>query len=309
MSIKNSITIGATVTVLSLSVLACSTNDAVAVEAKKISNISSVSVSDKVDVITLSDSKIHTFHGISNSHIIETPNEVRVIDAQMTFSHAKALKKYVESLGKPVKAIVLSHNHPDHWFGSKVFADAGIPVIASKSTIADLKKGGARYIKLLKKKLKDNMPNSVIEPSEELSLGKHNWDGLYVIIEEYSEHEAHNSILIKIPAFGVMIGQDLFYNNLFLVASERKRNQNWINILNGFTENEAKHYKTILVGHGKNSDSSIFQQNIEYLNTLELTLKEGLSQEETQKAMIEKYPKRGGKGMLGISMRNLFNAH
>lgn len=306
MSIKKTITIGATVTLLSLSVIACSTSDAV---AKNVSTISSVKVTDKIDVITLGDTKIHTFHGISNSHIIETPNEVRVIDAQMMLTHAQGVKKYVDSLGKPVKAVILSHNHPDHWFGAQVFANAGIPVIASKNTIADLKKGGARYIKVMKKKLKDNMPKSVIEPSEELTLGKHNWDGLDVVVEEYSEHESHNSILIKIPDYGVMIGQDLFYNNLFLVASDRKRNQNWIKILNSFKGNEAKQYKTILVGHGKNSDPSVFEQDIEYLKSLESTLKQGLSQEETQKAMIEKHPKHGGKGLLGISMRNLFNAH
>ncbi len=306
MKIKKVMTIGVTATVLSFSLIACSTHSAIADE---VSTIKSVKVSDKVDVITLGDTKIHTFHGISNSHIIETPNEVRVVDAQMKLSHAQGLKKYVDSLGKPIKAVILSHNHPDHWFGAQVFATNGTPIIASKSTIADLEKGGGRFIKIMKKKLKDDMPDSVIKPNATLALGKHNWDGLDVIVEEYAEHESHNSILIKIPSYGVMIGQDLFYNNMFLVASERKRNQNWANILESFNNDEAKHYKTILVGHGKNSDPSIFQQDIDYLNTLESTLEKGLTQEETQKAMVASYPKHGGKGLLGISMKNLFKGH
>ena len=57
-----------------------------------------------------------------------------------------------------------------------------------------------------------------------------------------------------------MIGQDLFYNNVFLVASERKRNENWIRILKSFQKNEANDYKTILVGHGKNTTPAVFQQ-------------------------------------------------
>lgn len=294
---------------LSFGLIACSGNYATAGEAKALTTLKSVKASDKVDVITLGSTRIHTFYGISNSHIIETPNEVRVIDAQMMLTHAKSLKKYVDSLGKPVKAVILSHNHPDHWFGAEVFAADGIPVIASENTIADLNKGGARYIKIMKKKLKDNMPKSVIKPDATLTLGKHNWDGLEVVVEEYTEHESHHSILIKIPAYGVMMGQDLFYNDMFLVASERERNKNWVHILKNFMNKEAEHYKTILVGHGKNTDTSVFQQDIEYLDVLESTLKKGLSQEETQKAMIAKYPKRGGKGLLTISMKNLFKGH
>ena len=228
MRINRAMTVGITTTALTLNIYATCTQFAIANATKSSPTIESVKISDKVDVITLGDTKIHTYHGISNSHIIETPNELRVIDAQMMFTHAKELKKYVDSLGKPIKAVILSHNHPDHWFGAEVFATNGVPIVASKNTITDLEKGGARYIKIMKEKLNENMPDSVIKPDATLALGEHNWDGLEVIVEEYAEHESHNSILIKIPSHGVMIGQDLFYNNMFLVASERKRNQNVI---------------------------------------------------------------------------------
>jgi hypothetical protein len=96
---------------------------------------------------------------------------------------------------------------------------------------------------------------------------------------------------------------------MFLVASERKRNNHWMSILEGFKAKEAKHYNTILVGHGKNTDSSVFQQDIDYLKTLDATLDKGLSQEETQKLLMAQYPEKGGKGLLGISMKNLFRGH
>ncbi len=58
--------------------------------------------------------------------------------------------------------------------------------------------------------------------NEEIALGKQNRDRLEVIVEEIADQEAHHSLLIKIPAYGIMIGQDLFYNNNLLIATQRR---------------------------------------------------------------------------------------
>ncbi len=135
----------------------------------------------------------------------------------------------------------MSHNHPDHWFGSEVFAK-NTPIATIAGVKADLESGGMRYVKRKQNnpKMKDVTPATVIIPDREIVLGVQHWDGLEVIVEEYKGHESHHSMLIKIPSMGVMIGQDLFYNNMFLVASDRTRNQNWVNILEGFIADGAK---------------------------------------------------------------------
>ncbi len=270
----------------------------------------SEAVSENVTVINAGSVKFHTYHGISNSHIIETTNELRLIDTQFNFKQAKDLKKYLDQLGKPLTTVILSHNHPDHWFGAEIFS-TNAPVATSSNVMNDLKTGGKRYIKIMQKnpKMKGIMPSEVIVPSEELALGKQIWDGLEVVVEEYTEHESHHSLLIKVPAYGIMIGQDMFYNNMFLVASERERNKNWRAILEGFSNNEANQYKTLLVGHGKNGGPDILAQDIEYLDALEATLEKDLGMENTQEALIAQFPEKRGKGMLGISMRNLFSKH
>ncbi len=274
-----------------------SADDAKTTEQKAMGNVS---------VLRADGIAIHTVYGVANSHVIETRNEVRVVDAHLALDAAQALKAYVESLGKPVKQVILSHNHPDHWFGSQVLAQIA-PVATSRNVADDLKHGGGRYLKgPLAKRLKDNMPGEVIVPSETVALGEQTWDGVNVVVEEFPEHEAHHSLVIKLPDHGVMIGQDLFYNEMFLVASERQRNKNWVRILRNFQKSEAKDFPHVLVGHGKNTDPGVFQQDIDYLEALEGTLAKGLSKEETQAALIEMFPRKGGKGMLGISMRNLF---
>jgi glyoxylase-like metal-dependent hydrolase (beta-lactamase superfamily II) len=279
--------------------------------AQAFETLKSEQVAENVSVISFGKFKIHTFHGISNSHIIETANELRVVDAQFRLASAQGLKKYISSLGKPLVQIILSHNHPDHWFGARVFENA-VPVATSKNITADLKNGGMRYIKIMSKnpKMAGNVPDKVVVPSQEIPLGKQSWDGLEVVVEEHAEQESHHSLLIKIPSHGIMIGQDLFYNGFFLVASERSRNGNWRNLLQSLLDNETKTYKTLLVGHGKNGGPSILSQDVAYLDALASTLEKGLSMEETTKSLIAQFPgKKGSKSFLGISMRNLFKGH
>ena len=235
----------------------------------------------------------------------------QVIDAQMLFPLAKGLKKYIAGLGKPLKQIILSHNHPDHWFGAEILEDMA-PIVSSANIINDLKTGGMRYIKIMSKnkKLEGKIPSRAIVPSGELKLGAQNWDGLDVIVEEHPDQESHHSLLIKVPAYGIMIGQDLFYNDRFLVASERSRNKNWQTLLENLRDNESKDkYKTLLVGHGNNGGPEILDEDIEYLKTLEAVLAQGLTQAETKQAMFKKYPNKGGKNFIDISLRNLFSKH
>lgn len=261
---------------------------------------------ENVDVMDINGTRIHTFHGISNSHIIETKNALFMIDAQFMFKHADQLKSYIESIGKPMNMIVLSHNHPDHWFGTERLKGVA-PIATSQNVIDDLKTGGGRYLKVLKKKLKGQLPEKVVVPDQTLALGAQQWDGLEVILEEFPEQEAHHTLIVKIPSLGVLIAQDMVYNNMFLVASERSRNQHWKEQLGQLKDKESKAYPHVLTGHGKNGGPELYQQNIDYLTDLENVMKENLSKEETTKKMIALYPERGGKGMLQISMRNLFS--
>ena len=263
-----------------------------------------VSSLENVSIIGMNEHKIHTFYGVSNSHIIETPEKLILVDAQFNFKLAKALKQYIESLDKPLDRIILSHAHPDHWFGYPIFENT--PILTTPGVVADLGHRGHEYIEIMKPRMGAIIPDKVVPAKGKIKLGKQNWDGLEVILEEYTEQEAHHSILIKISEYGVMIGQDLFYNNMHLVASDRERNKNWAKILESFDKNEVQNYNTILVGHGKNTTPEVFQEDIEYLEELEKILASGATKEETKKKLIQRFPDKGGKGFINITTRNLF---
>src|SRR5260370_19433484 len=52
-----------------------------------------------------------------NTQMIEGPNAVVIFDGQLLLPYADEVESYVQTLGKPVDRIILSHAHTDHWRG------------------------------------------------------------------------------------------------------------------------------------------------------------------------------------------------
>jgi glyoxylase-like metal-dependent hydrolase (beta-lactamase superfamily II) len=67
-----------------------------------------------------------------NAYLIETPRGVIAVDATLTESSSRGLRARLDSLGKPLLAVLLTHGHPDHYNGvTNLLAGAAVPVIAT----------------------------------------------------------------------------------------------------------------------------------------------------------------------------------
>lgn len=83
--------------------------------------------------------KIHTHmsgeQGIfANAYIIESQNGVVVIDSTLTVNESKALRSELDSIDKPLLAIILTHPHPDHVAGvTNLVTSPDVPVISLES--------------------------------------------------------------------------------------------------------------------------------------------------------------------------------
>lgn len=72
---------------------------------------------------------------LTNAFLVETSGSVVAVDAMMTVSDGRDLRRHVDNLGKPLRAVLITHGHPDHYNGvGELLRGLGkIPVVATES--------------------------------------------------------------------------------------------------------------------------------------------------------------------------------
>ena len=232
-----------------------------------------------------------------NSHIIETAKALVIVDMQFFRPYAQQFRAYADSLDKPITRVILTHHHPDHWFGHESFTD--VPLFARKEVVELLKLRADFYIKVRGAQLGALVPETSRVPENAIELDSEIIDGLTYEYEIINKAEAGVQTLIKLPDQGVMIAGDLLSNNshAFYGVGLTKP---WIeNLKNIAMNNQAEH---ILVGHGfpPVADSDVFTRQISYLEIILEALQES-SPEETMKVITAKYPNLAAEGMADLS--------
>jgi glyoxylase-like metal-dependent hydrolase (beta-lactamase superfamily II) len=250
--------------------------------------------------------KVHTYTAPAegfdvNTHLIELPTQLIAVDAQYGLPYAREVVAYAQSLGKPIARVYVTHEHPDHFFGAgafeaPVYALAGVKEIIEEQGDAQVAQNHAQF--------GDFVPTTATKPEHVVKPGKETIDGVSFEFGKVEDAESPVLLTIGLPAQGVLITQDLVYNNvhLWLVGQHL---DDWAAAIERY---KRLRYDIILPGHGAPGGTELYDQVLDYLAAAEPILKGASSGEELKTRLIECFPNYEGVALLDVQNIYLFSA-
>jgi glyoxylase-like metal-dependent hydrolase (beta-lactamase superfamily II) len=248
---------------------------------------------------------IHTFTApeegwLVNSHIVEFPSQLFVVDAQYALPFAREVNRYAVSLGKPLTRLYVTHYHPDHLLGAAVF-DA--PLFALKSVAAKIANVGGRVAREEHEKVGDDVPATARQPDRLIAEGAEVIDGIGLEYLRLCGAETEDALIVALPDADAIIVQDLVYDRAHLFLGERGFD-GWRSALK---EYRSLPYDVVLPGHGAPGGKDLYDRMIEYLDFAENALKQSATADEFKRRILERFPNYGCRKILDHELRFLFH--
>lgn len=108
-----------------------------------------------------------------NAYLVEVDEGVVAIDGTLTVSDGRALRAQLESLGKPLLAVLVTHAHPDHYGGIvELVAGDDVPVVATTGVDAVIRRDDALKEEILRPMFGDEWPRERTFPSRTVTDGE-----------------------------------------------------------------------------------------------------------------------------------------
>lgn len=226
-----------------------------------------------------------------NSILVESSNKIVAIDVPLLKNYSAELKEYIKSLGKPLERVIVTHAHPDHWGTLEDFKE--VPIYSLAETQTEIREKGDWVLGFHRTSHGDLVAKEAFVPTHIINEGPLTVDGVSYNIMKIVDAEANKLLAIDIPEIKTLIAQDMIYNKVFLFLGDKTSKgelccKNWVAELEKLKKKE---YDIVIPGHGKTTDASIFDHNIDYLKKAETIINASKTGPEFKSRMLESFPK------------------
>jgi glyoxylase-like metal-dependent hydrolase (beta-lactamase superfamily II) len=240
----------------------------------------------------------------NSSTLIYGERDAVLVDTFMTMEQCNGLADAIVASGKTLKAVYITHGHPDHFFGLKVLQDRfpDMQALATPQVVAKMKLEITPEKLDGRRKQFPNLPDviSIADPFEgnEIDL-----EGNKLVVVRLGHTDTDNTTCLHVPSIGLVAAGDAVYNGIhpFLSESNRQTRLEWIAALDKI---DALKPSAVIAGHKipSNDDSP---RNVEatrqYIRDFIRLNDATKTARELYDKMLEFYPDRANPGSLWSS--------
>jgi glyoxylase-like metal-dependent hydrolase (beta-lactamase superfamily II) len=159
----------------------------------------------------------------SNSHFVVTDNGVLLFDTGASETIGNAIKNAIKSVtDKPIRWVINSHSHADHWLGNVAFSDEGTEIIASKHSLISMEKYGPRSVEFYSRVSEGAIGSTQLAYPTLLLNEKHKRTFGGLDIEFIFPNDAHSSgdVLMWLPKQRIIFGGDVLSSDWMPITGD-----------------------------------------------------------------------------------------
>lgn len=242
----------------------------------------------KLDVVTGNEANL-----FANYTLVVGKTEAILIDAPFTKSEAHRLVAHILESGKRLKAIYITHDHPDHFFSVDVIAQAfpDAQIVSAPVVVDDIWRSIPLKIKRWGPVLGANGPRHPFAPTP-LTNDHLELDGQRLEILGPMQGDHVHATAIYIPSIGALVGGDLIFNkiHLWLTEATPEARKAWLGSIDRMA---ALHPKIVVAGHklpGLPDDDSALTFTRDYLVAFETAAAESKTSKELIARIKARFP-------------------
>lgn len=235
----------------------------------------------------------------SNSYLVAGASEAILFDVFLLHGESAQLADKIERSGKRLKAVLISHAHPDHYSGLDVITERfpAARVCSTAAVVADMKEDGPGTFALLQGRLGPEAPTRLVVP-EPLGDSVLHVDGVKMEVVEFGEAESKHTAALYIPAMRSLLSADLVYSKAHLYLAER-HSDSWLARLDELEAFARDKVSTIYPGHGPAGDPNLIGQTRAYLRDFAAAVDRG-DAAAAEREMLVKYGDYHVKAFLSV---------
>jgi glyoxylase-like metal-dependent hydrolase (beta-lactamase superfamily II) len=215
--------------------------------------------------------KIHSYlspaDGLQvNTQMIEGPNAVVIFDGQLLLPYADEVASYVQTLGKPIDRIILSHAHTDHWGGLQVLTErfTNARVFALDGIADQVRARGPARLDGLRRTYGDRVATKVTVPTETITEGPHHRiDRVTYDFRRFVDAESDLQLAVLLPEQKVLMAFDLVFSTNQHAFTGGNHFDHWLIVLESLKALQG--YDRIIIGHDTPVDRFAIDSTMTYV--------------------------------------------